>query len=127
MTLATLHTMIRVRSLDAAIRFYEAGLGFAARTRRPGPEGSEIAFLRLPGEAVELQLCEVLDAAYTAPVARAMHLAYRVADLDAAVAQAVSAGATLTRPPYALPSGSRVAFLADPDGHAIEFVQKAAG
>ncbi|MEB3223083.1 MAG: VOC family protein [Candidatus Sericytochromatia bacterium] len=124
MTVSTLHTMIRVRSLDAAQAFYEAAFGYATRARRPGPEGTEIAFLRLPDEAVELQLCEVLDEPPVSPQPRAMHLAYRVADLAAAITRAVDAGAVLARGPYTLPSGSQVAFLADPDGHAIELVQK---
>ncbi|MEB3329735.1 MAG: VOC family protein [Candidatus Sericytochromatia bacterium] len=125
MTVSTLHTMIRVRSLEAALAFYEAAFGYATRARRPGPEGTEIAFLRLPGEAVELQLCEVLEGPYPPPQPRAMHLAYRVSDLTAGIARAVGAGAALERGPYTLPSGSHVAFLTDPDGHAIELVQKA--
>ena len=43
-------------------------------------------------------------------------------DADAAVAQAIKAGATLKRAPFDIP-GTRVALVNDPEGHEIEFVQ----
>lgn len=119
-----LHTKLRVSDLDRAIRFYEAAFGYAVRSRRPGPEGSEIAFMGLPGETAEIQLCQYPGEDAVAVPERLMHLAYRVDDLEAVLAGALAAGATLVSEPYTLPSGSRVAFLADPQGYAIELVQK---
>lgn len=119
-----LHTKLRVRDLDAAIRFYEAAFGYAVRSRRGGPDDSEIAFLVLPGDTAEVQLARYPgDQAFEVPE-RMMHLAFRVDDLEAVVASALAAGATLSSGPYALPSGSQVAFLRDADGYAIELVQK---
>lgn len=124
MTIRYLHTKLRVRDLDVAIAFYEAAFGYALRSRRPGPAASEIAFLRLPGEESEIQLARYPgEEAFTVPE-RLLHLAYRVEDLDAVMASAIAAGATLTAAPYTLPSGSRVAFLKDPDGYDLELVQK---
>ena len=119
-----LHTKLRVSDLDRAIRFYETAFGYEVRSRRPGPEGSEIAFMVLPGEAAEIQLCRYPGTEAVVVPDRLMHLAYRVDDLDAVLAGALSAGGTLVSEPYTLPSGSRVAFLADPQGYAIELVQK---
>lgn len=119
-----LHTKIRVRDLDAALRFYESTLGYQLRSRRPGPEDSEIAFIVLPGETAELQLCQYPgDEAYDVP-ARMMHLAFKVADIELAVETLTHAGAVLKSGPYQIPSGSRVAFLQDLDGYDIELVQK---
>ncbi|MOA68099.1 Glyoxalase-like domain protein [compost metagenome] len=53
-----------------------------------------------------------------------LHLAFRVDDLDAVLARALTAGAKLTSAPYVLPSGSRVAFIKDLDGYDVELVQK---
>jgi len=119
-----LHTKLRVSDLDRAIRFYETAFGYGLRSRRPGPEGSEIAFMVLPGEANEIQLCQYPGEEGVVVPERLMHLAYRVDDLEAVLAGALAAGGTLVSAPYTLPSGSRVAFLADPQGYAIELVQK---
>ncbi|MNY35995.1 Lactoylglutathione lyase [compost metagenome] len=78
----------------------------------------------MPDEASELQLCQYPgDEAFAVP-ARLMHLAFRVEDIEAAVQALKTAGASLQSGPYALPSGSRVAFLRDLDGYDLELVQK---
>lgn len=124
MTIHYLHTKLQVSNLDAAIRFYEAAFGYTVRSRRPGPHDSEIAFMALPGASAEIQLCRYPgDPAVVVPE-RLMHLAYRVADLDAVLAKALQAGASLVSEPYVLPSGSRVAFIRDPQGYEIELIQK---
>ena len=124
MTIQYLHTKLRVRDLDASLRFYETVFGYTVRSRRPGPEQSEIAFLVIPGQAAELQLCQYPIAEPFEVPARMLHLAFRVEDLDAVLARALAAGATLSSAPYVLPSGSRVAFVKDPDGYDVELVQK---
>ena len=124
MSVNYLHTMIRVRDLDASIAFYQQAFGYQLRSRRPGPDDREIAFLQLPGETSELQLsCGTghMDFSVREGI---MHLAFRVDDMDATRAAAIAAGASPVKGPYELPSGSKVAFLADPDGFSIELVQK---
>jgi lactoylglutathione lyase len=125
MTVHYVHTKLRVRDLDAGIRFYETAFGYQVRSRRPGPKESEIAFLVLPDETTELQLAHYPgDEAFEVP-ARLMHLAFRVEDLEAVLGRSLEAGATLAAAPYTLPSGSKVAFVHDPDGYEIELIQKA--
>lgn len=124
MTIQYLHTKLRVSDLDAAIRFYETVFGYTIRSRRPGPEDSEIAFMVLPDQVAELQLCRYPVAeAFDVPE-RMVHLAYRVEDLNAVLASALAAGATLAKGPYTLPSGSIVAFIKDLNGYDLELVQK---
>jgi lactoylglutathione lyase len=126
-TVQYLHTKLRVRDLDLAIAFYTAVFGYAVRARREGPEGSEIAFLVLPDGAAELQLAHwPQGGAYEVP-ARLLHLAFKVADLEAVRSSAEAQGATTRTGPYTLPSGSIVCFLLDPDGYDLELVQKPAG
>ncbi|HEY9898648.1 MAG TPA: VOC family protein [Pantanalinema sp.] len=119
-----LHTKLRVHDLEAGIRFYQEAFGYELRKRKPGPEGSEIAFVSLPGDQTELQLAYYPDGdAFEVP-ALMLHIALKVSDVEAAVASAVKAGATLRSGPYALPSGSRVAFVRDLDGYDLELIQK---
>lgn len=126
MTVQYLHTKLRVRDLDRAIAFYGAVFGYTVRARREGPEGSEIAFMVLPGGDTELQLAHWPQGGEFEVSPRVMHLAYRVDDLAAIRAKAEAHGATTRTGPYTLPSGSIVAFLLDPDGYDLELVQKPA-
>ncbi|MFN3429646.1 MAG: VOC family protein [Candidatus Sericytochromatia bacterium] len=124
MTVHYLHTKLRVRDLDAAIRFYETALGYAVRSRRPGPNDSEIAFLTLPDQSAELQLAHYAAGEPFEVPAHMTHLAFKVDDLAAIHARALAAGATPASGPYTLPSGSIVAFIQDPNGYDMELVQK---
>lgn len=124
MTVQYLHTKLRVRDLDAAIRFYETAFGYTVRSRRPGPAESEIAFLTLPDQTAEIQLAHYPDGTTFEVPARMTHLAFKVDDLAAVHARALEAGATPATGPYTLPSGSIVAFIQDPNGYDLELVQK---
>lgn len=124
MTLHYRHSKLRVSDLDRAIAFYRDALGYEFRKRKPGPEGSDIAFLALPGEDTEIQLAHYPDLGAFEVPRHLVHLAYRVSDLASVVERVLAAGATLVSGPYALPSGSRVAFVRDPDGYDLELIQK---
>ncbi len=124
MRIQYLHTKLRVSDLNAAIRFYEAAFGYGLRSRRAGPHGSEIAFMAIAGEPGEIQLAQASGQEAVVVPDGLMHLAFRVTDLEEVVAGALQSGATLVSAPYGLPSGSRVAFVKDPNGYAIELIQK---
>ena len=99
--------------VDAALAFYVGVLGFSLRRRGEGTGGGELAFLVAPGGG-ELQLRRGSpDLAHAA--------ALNVDDVDALLVRTKA-----VRGPYTLPSGSRVAFVADPDGNRLELVQKPA-
>jgi lactoylglutathione lyase len=119
-----LHTKLRVRSLDASIPFYQAAFGYTLRSRRPGPGTSEIAFMTIEGQEAELQLAQ--DQGEFSFTEGLVHLAFKVEHVEAAIEAVTRAGGTLVKGPYELPSGSRVAFLRDPDGYDLELVQKKA-
>lgn len=126
MSVHYLHTKLRVADLDRAIAFYATSFGYALRKRKAGPHGSEIAFLSLPGDTFELQLAHYPEQGRFEVPPFLMHLAFRVTDLEALLANALAAGAHLVSGPYVLESGSRVAFVQDPDGHELELIQKPA-
>jgi catechol 2,3-dioxygenase-like lactoylglutathione lyase family enzyme len=136
------HIGICVSDLDASIRFYAEGLGFSERHRLlvTGAEAEQLLELeKLELEAVYLErdgtrieLLHYRSPGHVGePVPRPInrlgltHLSMRVSDLDAAIRNLVSLGATLIEgtqmynPAYE----AGAVFLADPDGVRIELVQ----
>ncbi len=117
-----LRICVDVPDLERGIAFYSAALGLAPG-RRLGDEWVELTGLPVPMDLLR-------RAAGTAPApglaahreyARhwtPLHLDVVVADLDAAVARAVAAGARLEQSPPPAAWG-RMANLADPFGHGF--------
>ena len=146
--LRTNHTSFTVSNLDQSIAFFRDALGFEVTSKAPrnpdivsrisGVEGADmmIAFVRGPGHSLELiqylgpaegrgkvssRPCDVGFA----------HVAFDVDDIDAAIAacepfemRVIGEVATIDQGPNA---GGRVAYLRDPDGVCIEFIQKPGG
>jgi catechol 2,3-dioxygenase-like lactoylglutathione lyase family enzyme len=53
------------------------------------------------------------------------HLAFHTDSFEAVLEAALEAGGVVEREPYTLPGHSgRIAFVRDPDGHQVEFVEK---
>ena len=112
-----------VRDLPRAVRFYEQGLGLP----RLDLDSDSVAFFTLAGAWLGLYGREAL--AEDAGVAAAgsgfsgVALAHNVAsreDVDATLAQAVAAGATLIKPGQDVFWGGYSGYFADPDGHLWE-------
>jgi lactoylglutathione lyase len=120
-----LHTSITVRNIEESLRFYTDVLGLEFERRRKIPENhAEIAFVRDPqsGARVELTYWEGKDSFEAGE--QLDHLAFEVADLDAALAAARSLGARVAKEPYRLQGGSsRIAFLLDPNDVWIELIE----
>jgi predicted enzyme related to lactoylglutathione lyase len=117
---------IDVDDLQRGIAFYCDGLGLRTG-RRFGADGIEL--LGAPAPVYLL-----VKSAGTQPVPGSgqirdyrrhwspIHLDFVVADIEAAVARAVAAGATLERPVRAAAWG-KLALLADPFGHGFCLIQ----
>jgi hypothetical protein len=117
-----------VRDVPASTRFYEA-LGFVRKFRSTG---DEIAFIDAGGVVLALWSWDKLaaDAGLAPPTGpaqfRATTLAWNCAtpaEVDAAFAKALAAGATALRQPEATDYGGYRGYFADPDGHVWEIVQ----
>ena len=111
-----------VRDLAASIAFYEKGLGFPRMESPP-----EVAFFTLNGTWLGLYGREALaeDATVSSEGQgfQAFSLAHNVAseqEVDAVVAQAVAAGATLVKKPQKVFWGGYSGYFSDPDGHLWE-------
>jgi lactoylglutathione lyase len=124
MATAFVHTCVRVRDVDASMRFYRA-LGFEERGRL-NFESAYNVYMGLPrgGDTLEL----------TVNVGRAQpydlgdgynHLAITVDDIDSVLGRLAQDGVEPEKPPYH-PGGRedlpRIAFVADPDGYRIELI-----
>jgi lactoylglutathione lyase len=117
------HTNMRVRDIDASLRFYEA-LGFERRGRLQFETAYNV-YLGLPGDGdtLELTVNEGQDEPYDLGTGYG-HIALAVEDLDGLLAKLAEQGIEPEKPPYA-PGGReeyRICFVADPDGYRIELI-----
>ena len=117
------HTNVRVRDIDASMRFYQA-LGFERRGKLDFGSAYNV-YLGLPGDGdtLELTVNEGRDAPYDLGDGYG-HTALTVEDLDGLLARLAEQGIEPEKPPYA-PGGReefRICFVADPDGYRIELI-----
>ncbi len=123
-----IYTGIRVRDLEQSVRFYTTVLGMKELDRTPIAAARGIAVNLVAedgGPVLELNYYEKgspFDAKYVAGEGLD-HLAFAVADLDAALAEAKKAGHPMVQEIKA--PNSRWAYIEDPDGNWIELCQSA--
>ena len=118
-----LHTMIRVRDLDAALRFFCEGLGLREVRRRDYPQGKYTLVFLAADESPEseIELTHNWDSSEDYGSARNFgHLAFRVDDIYATCAHLQALGVTINRPPR----DGHMAFVRSPDLISIELLQK---
>ena len=118
-----LHSMIRVRDLDAALRFFDL-LGLKEVRRRDHEKGRfTLVFLETPDETdpAQIELTHNWDQEEAYSGGRNFgHLAFAVDDIYGLCAKLAEAGVTINRPPR----DGRMAFVRSPDDISIELLQK---
>ena len=129
-----LHTMLRVRNLDAALDFYCNKLGLKETRRRVDEKNKyTLVFLAAPGDdklydeakksgrpGLEVELTYNWDSEDYGEARYFGHLAYEVDDIYATCDRLMKAGVTINRPPR----DGNMAFVKSPDGISIELLQK---
>jgi lactoylglutathione lyase len=119
-----LHTMLRVRDLDAALDFFVAKLGLRERRREQNEAGRfTLVFLGTgtDGDGGEIELTYTWDQSEPYPTGRFFgHVAYEVDDLYATCERLRAAGVAILRPPR----DGHMAFIKSPDGHSVELLQR---
>jgi lactoylglutathione lyase len=119
-----LHTMLRVRDLEAALDFFVTKLGLRELRRSKNENGRfTLVFLgtREPGDAAQVELTHNWDEKEPYATGRFFgHLAYEVDDIYATCERLHAAGVTIHRPPR----DGYMAFIKSPDGQSVELLQK---
>lgn len=123
MSLKYLHTMVRVKDLDASIAFFEL-LGMK-ETRRHESEGGRftLLFMAAAGDEncpVELTYNWDGDDGLPSDGRHFGHLAYRTSDIYALCQHLMDNGITINRPPR----DGHMAFVRSPDNISIELLQE---
>ncbi|HEX5756191.1 MAG TPA: VOC family protein [Arenimonas sp.] len=117
-----LHAMVRVRDLDASLRFYRDALGLIETRRRDYPQGRfTLVYLAAPDNPdVEVELTFNYDDEDYGSARNFGHLAFAVADIYAACERLQAHGVVINRPPR----DGRMAFVVSPDAISIELLQQ---
>jgi lactoylglutathione lyase len=128
-----LHTMLRVRNLDVALKFYQEALGLR-EVRRIDNDKGRFTLVFLCSED-DLETLKSLPKTRGAPLVELTynwdeekygedrffgHLAYEVDDIYATCDKLMKMGVTINRPPR----DGNMAFVRSPDLHSIELLQK---
>lgn len=126
-----LHTMLRVGDLKKSLEFYQDVLGMRLLRQKDYPEGRfTLAFVGYGGEAEStvLELTHNWDTeSYDLGNAYG-HIAIEVDDAYKACDRVKEKGGKVVREAEPMKHGSTViAFVEDPDGYKIEFIQKNTG
>jgi len=114
--------MVRVRDLDASLRFYCEGLGLREVRRKEVPEGKYTLVFLAAAESpeAEIELTYNWGAQEDYGSARNFgHLAFRVDDIYAICARLQAMGCIIHRPPR----DGHMAFVRSPDLISIELLQ----
>jgi lactoylglutathione lyase len=128
-----LHTMLRVRNLDAALEFFCAKLGLVELRRYDDQKGRYTnVFLAAPqdraaadGKAIGrgaplVELTYNWDTEDYGEARYFGHLAFEVDDIYALCERLMAAGVTINRPPR----DGMMAFVRSPDRQSVELLQK---
>ena len=122
-----LHTMIRVGDLQRSIDFYTGVLGMQLLRRKDYPDGKfTLAFVGY-GDEREHAVIELTHNWETRSYDLGNgfgHIAVAVPDAYKACEAVAAKGGKVTRPAGPMKfGGSVIAFVEDPDGYKIEFIQ----
>jgi len=126
-----LHTMLRVRDLDASIAFYRDLLGMRELRRTRVEAGRyTLVFMGYASNAegqAEIELTHNWDQTEPYNIGTAFgHLAVGVPDVAAACETVRAGGGLVTREAGPVKFGTTViAFVQDPDGYKIELIERA--
>ena len=122
MSLKYLHTMVRVKDLDATIKFFEL-LGMKEIRRHDNDGGRfSLIFMAAPGDEdcpVELTYNWDGDEGLPSDGRHFGHLAYLTDDIYALCQHLMDNGVTINRPPR----DGHMAFVRSPDNVSVELLQ----
>jgi len=120
-----LHTRMRLNDIERSVRFYREALGLVEVRRHTSPRGAQLVFLKAPGSAEEIELCQLPGSPPVQVQPDLMHLAFEVDDLAAFAVGLAAKGFALSDGPTTTGSGAVIAFIDAPEGYEVELIQPA--
>lgn len=116
------YTILYVEDVRAAVAFYSAAFGMAAKFVDESGQYGELATggTTLAFSAYGLLRSIGKHPAPADPSAPCFEIALTTDDVPAAVERAVSAGAELKQAPTQMPWGQTIAYVVDPNGFLVE-------
>jgi lactoylglutathione lyase len=117
-----LHAMVRVRDLEASMKFYRDALGLIETRRKDYPQGRfTLVYLAAPENPdSEVELTYNYDDEDYGSARNFGHLAFAVNDIYATCERLQKHAVIINRPPR----DGRMAFVRSPDHISIELLQK---
>jgi lactoylglutathione lyase len=116
-----LHCRIRVRDIEKSLTFYIEAFGFQKVREATSPAGNKLAYIELPGNNTQLELCyqpNTEDFNFPEDI---FHFAFSVSDLAEFRNQWEPKGLEFW--PEAGPVNDMFYFVNDPDGYEIEVMK----
>lgn len=122
-----LHTMFRVGDLDKSIAFYTDVLGMKLLRRKDYPEGKYTLAFVGHGDEAEHAVLELTHnwgvTSYDIGTGYG-HVAIQVDDIHKTCAEVAAMGGKVTFGPALHGETTWIAFVEDPDGYKIEFIER---
>jgi len=117
-----LHAMVRVRDLEASLRFFRDGLGLQETRRSDHPQGrfTLVHLGAAENPEAEIELTFNYDDEDYGSARNFGHLAFAVDDIYRTCQHLMDKGIVIARPPR----DGRMAFVRSPDLISIELLQK---
>ncbi len=117
-----LHAMVRVRDLEASMKFYRDALGLIETRRKDYPQGrfTLVYFAAPENPDSEVELTYNYDDEDYGNARNFGHLAFAVNNIYATCEHLRKHGVIINRPPR----DGRMAFVVSPDNISIELLQK---
>ena len=107
------HTCVRVKDLEASVKFYQEAFGFEESRRRDFPDSKfTLVYLTLPGDDYELELTYNYD-----------HIAISSDNLEKLHEEQKNKGFNVTDLKGLPGTDPSYYFITDPDGYKIEVIR----
>lgn len=116
-----LHCRIRVRDIERSVKFYTELFGFVKVRDHTSPAGNKLAFLELPGNNTQIELCFQPDSPDFDFPEDIFHFAISVPDLHEFRKRWEPEGVEFW--PEDGPVNDSFYFVDDPDGYEIEVMK----
>lgn len=118
------HTCVRVKDLDASVKFYQEAFGFEESRRRDFPDSKfTLVYLTLPGDDYELELTYNYDHAAYDLGDDYGHIAIRSEDIEKLHQEQKAKGFNVTDMKGLPGTDPSYYFITDPDGYKIEVIR----